>query len=184
MLVSIVNLSVLLILVVQFPGGDPQASSLNDANLTGSSILANGVQSSLRYSENRPSALPPLCHLDVEVMKSLPLEIISEMNDFYNGKLCDYLEKLKRNNSTADPALPTELIPRIDETALLSNNQAGSNIDQNMNPGDSEPLELHPGGRSLSRKLLPSASTLLTTPTKSKVSQFQSRSPFVHTYLV
>ncbi|KAJ0965472.1 hypothetical protein J5N97_026610 [Dioscorea zingiberensis] len=156
--------------VVLLPGGDPQESSQDDANETDSSNLAEGFHHGFRHSEHRPSSLPPLCQLDVEVIKSLPLEILSEMNDFYNGKLCDYLEKQKGKNSATEPSLSTESIPRVDETVSSSNNnRVGSGIDQNVTPRETDSAELHSGGRSLIRKIVSSASTLLDTPSKSKV---------------
>ncbi|KAK8925940.1 DNA repair protein REV1 [Platanthera zijinensis] len=38
-------------------------------------------------------ALPPVCLLDMSVIKDLPVDIISEMNDAYNGKLYDLMRK-------------------------------------------------------------------------------------------
>ena len=40
--------------------------------------------------------LPPLSELDLEVLKNLPPEIISEMNDMYKGELRGYLDMISR----------------------------------------------------------------------------------------
>lgn len=44
---------------------------------------------------NRSSDVPPLSELDLEVLESLPPEILSEMNDLYGGKLKGFLLKRK-----------------------------------------------------------------------------------------
>ncbi|KAG7977082.1 hypothetical protein I3843_05G013000 [Carya illinoinensis] len=44
---------------------------------------------------NQVSEPPPLCHLDKEVLESLPPEIFSELNDIYSGKLIDLITKSK-----------------------------------------------------------------------------------------
>ena len=38
---------------------------------------------------------PPLCHLDFEVVKDLPPELFSELNEIYGGKLNDFVTKGK-----------------------------------------------------------------------------------------
>ncbi|KAK1300739.1 DNA repair protein REV1 [Acorus calamus] len=47
--------------------------------------------SGVRITEE-PTILPPICNIDVEVLKSLPPEIISEINDMYSGRLTEFLE--------------------------------------------------------------------------------------------
>lgn len=37
------------------------------------------------------SGLPPLCHLDIGVIESLPPELLSELNEIYCGKLVDLI---------------------------------------------------------------------------------------------
>ncbi|XP_024966568.1 DNA repair protein REV1 isoform X4 [Cynara cardunculus var. scolymus] len=44
---------------------------------------------------NRSSDVPPLSELDLEVLESLPPEILSEMNDLYGGKLKGFILKRK-----------------------------------------------------------------------------------------
>lgn len=49
------------------------------------------------------SALPPLSHLDVEVIESLPPELFSELNAMYGGKLVDFMagRRVKNEHSTS-----------------------------------------------------------------------------------
>ncbi|KAF8687427.1 hypothetical protein HU200_043119 [Digitaria exilis] len=55
--------------------------------------------------------LPPLSQLDLEVLKNLPPEIMSEMNDMYNGELQGLLDALNNDKgkeiSSKSLALPT-----------------------------------------------------------------------------
>ncbi|KAK7253198.1 hypothetical protein RIF29_37721 [Crotalaria pallida] len=44
---------------------------------------------------------PALCHLDVEVIKNLPPEVFSELNEIYGGKLVDFVAKGKGTNESA-----------------------------------------------------------------------------------
>ncbi|XP_028797962.1 DNA repair protein REV1 [Neltuma alba] len=48
-----------------------------------------------QVSSGQISTPPPLCHLDAEVVKSLPPEVFSELNEIYGGKLVDFLVKGK-----------------------------------------------------------------------------------------
>lgn len=43
--------------------------------------------------ENQFSFLPPISHLDINVIKSLPPEIIAEMNEIYHGRLSEFIKK-------------------------------------------------------------------------------------------
>ena len=59
------------------------ASHSSKGNLTiGRSTRVNAVE------------LPPLSELDLEVLKNLPPEIISEMNDMYKGELRGFLDMI------------------------------------------------------------------------------------------
>ena len=42
-------------------------------------------------SETQISNLPPIRELDINVIKSLPPEILTEMNDMYHGKLSELI---------------------------------------------------------------------------------------------
>ncbi|XP_021827326.1 DNA repair protein REV1 isoform X2 [Prunus avium] len=50
---------------------------------------------------NQVSAPPPLCHLDLGVIESLPPEIFTELNGIYGGVLVDFVAKNKRENTSA-----------------------------------------------------------------------------------
>ena len=56
------------------------ASHSSKVNLTGG-----------RSTRVHAAELPPLSELDLEVLKNLPPEIISEMNDMYKGELHGFL---------------------------------------------------------------------------------------------
>ncbi|CAL9022473.1 unnamed protein product [Prunus brigantina] len=58
-------------------------------------------QSSGEPTLNQVSAPPPLCHLDLGVIESLPPEIFTELNGIYGGVLVDFVAKNKRENSSA-----------------------------------------------------------------------------------
>ncbi|KAK1276508.1 DNA repair protein REV1 [Acorus gramineus] len=58
----------------------------------GSSFQPHINQPSGARITEEPTILPPICSIDVEVLKSLPPEIISEINDMYSGRLTEFLE--------------------------------------------------------------------------------------------
>ena len=51
-------------------------------------------------STNPISTPPPLCNLDVEVIRNLPPEVFSELNEIYGGKLIDYIANSKKAFTT------------------------------------------------------------------------------------
>ncbi|KAJ9561161.1 hypothetical protein OSB04_006321 [Centaurea solstitialis] len=60
------------------------------------SISNSSVSANLSNREaSRSSDVPPLSELDLEVLESLPPEILSEMNDLYGGKLKGFIVKRK-----------------------------------------------------------------------------------------
>uniref|UniRef100_A0A0D3GK68 DNA repair protein REV1 n=1 Tax=Oryza barthii TaxID=65489 RepID=A0A0D3GK68_9ORYZ len=94
------------------------------------SIRPSGIGGTSRSSEVNPPSdrstrvgveLPPLSELDLEVLKNLPPEIISEMNDMYKGELHGFLgitsgDKAKESNtkSLVFPAVDQNLVPVLD----------------------------------------------------------------------
>ncbi|BFG41961.1 hypothetical protein CerSpe_282340 [Prunus speciosa] len=58
-------------------------------------------QSSGEPTLNQVSAPPPLCHLDLGVIESLPPEIFTELNGIYGGVLVDFVAKNKQENTSA-----------------------------------------------------------------------------------
>ncbi|KAL6213330.1 hypothetical protein ACLB2K_012777 [Fragaria x ananassa] len=56
-------------------------------------------RSSGETSANQVSAPPPLCHLDLGVIESLPPEIFTELNRIYAGKLVDFVANNKQELS-------------------------------------------------------------------------------------
>lgn len=72
-------------------GGSNQLSSDSAANLTN---MEMGPSTGEAYS-NQSLEPPPLCHLDMEVIESLPPEILSELNEAYGGKLVTLIPESK-----------------------------------------------------------------------------------------
>ena len=79
------------------------------------SIAATSHSSELNLRSDRSSGchnveLPPLSQLDLEVLKNLPPEIMSEMNDMYKGELQGLLDTLNsdkgKESSSKSLALP------------------------------------------------------------------------------
>jgi len=64
-------------------------------DLRGSSVQKDNNIQDNQASADRISTPPPLCHLDVEVIRNLPPEVFSELNEIYGGKLVDYITKGK-----------------------------------------------------------------------------------------
>lgn len=62
-------------------------------NSVGPSIEIDNNTSNGEAFLNQVPEPPPLCHLDKEVLESLPPEIFSELNDIYSGKLVDLITK-------------------------------------------------------------------------------------------
>ncbi|TVU08622.1 hypothetical protein EJB05_42031, partial [Eragrostis curvula] len=92
------------------------ASKLRDFRRSGPpSIGAASHSSELNPRGDRSAGvhnaeLPPLSQLDPEVLKNLPPEIISEMNDMYKGELHGFLDTLNndkgKDNGSKSLALP------------------------------------------------------------------------------
>ncbi|XP_010538632.1 PREDICTED: DNA repair protein REV1 isoform X2 [Tarenaya hassleriana] len=62
-----------------------------------SSIQTSEIHS---FSENQASSVPPLCHLDMEVLESLPSEVVAELDQTYGGKLVGLIEKRRGKGKT------------------------------------------------------------------------------------
>jgi len=92
------------------------ATVLQDLRRSGPlSIAATSHSSELNLRSDRSSGchnveLPPLSQLDLEVLKNLPPEIMSEMNDMYKGELQGLLDTLNsdkgKESSSKSLALP------------------------------------------------------------------------------
>lgn len=51
------------------------------------------------------SNIPPLCHLDMGVVESLPSELLSELNEIYGGKLAGLIGKSKGKGENSTGSL-------------------------------------------------------------------------------
>lgn len=58
-------------------------------------ITWSSVETGAGLSSSEISTLPPLHDLDMTVIKSLPPEVFSEINDMYDGKLFDFVSENK-----------------------------------------------------------------------------------------
>ncbi|KAG2375417.1 DNA repair protein [Vigna angularis] len=47
------------------------------------------------------STPPPLCNLDIEVIRNLPPDVFSELNEIYRGKLVDYIANWKNTSESS-----------------------------------------------------------------------------------
>ncbi|CAJ2651067.1 unnamed protein product [Trifolium pratense] len=88
-------------------------------DLRGSSVqMDNNIQNN-QSSADRISTPPPLCHLDVEVIRNLPTEVFSELNEIYGGKLVAYITKGKSisesSSSLQNSLLEKEAINKEEE---------------------------------------------------------------------
>ncbi|KQK17302.1 DNA repair protein REV1 isoform X2 [Brachypodium distachyon] len=78
-----------------------RASGSSRPSFTGVASHSSKVNvTSNRSTRVPPVELPPLSELDLEVLKNLPPEIMSEMNDMYKGKLHGLLDMTSRDEET------------------------------------------------------------------------------------
>ena len=84
-------------------GGDSGVLSGNDQ--AGDSIHRTNNTSNGEGSSNQISTVPPLCHLDMGVVESLPSEVVSELNEIYGGKLVDLIAKRKGQGEDSTSSL-------------------------------------------------------------------------------
>ncbi|KAK7308786.1 hypothetical protein RJT34_05017 [Clitoria ternatea] len=72
-------------------------------DLQGSSVQMDNKIPNNQSSLNSISTPPPLCNLDVEVIRNLPPEVFSELNEIYGGKLIDYIADRKDTSESSSP---------------------------------------------------------------------------------
>ncbi|KAH1164534.1 hypothetical protein AAZX31_01G228900 [Glycine max] len=73
-------------------------------DLPGSSVEMDNKIPNNQASTNPISTPPPLCNLDVEVIRNLPPEVFSELNEIYGGKLIDYIANSKSTSENSSPS--------------------------------------------------------------------------------
>lgn len=73
-------------------------------DLPGSSVEMDNKIPNNQASTNPISTPPPLCNLDVEVIRNLPPEVFSELNEIYGGKLIDYIANSKSTSKNSSPS--------------------------------------------------------------------------------
>ncbi|CAJ1924447.1 unnamed protein product [Sphenostylis stenocarpa] len=97
------------------------------------------------------STPPPLCKLDMEVIRNLPPDVFSELNEIYGGKLIDYIANRTNTSESSSPSgnssLEQEAINNeeelpysepIPQNNLLSTNKAKQYVSDN-NEGEAVP---------------------------------------------
>ncbi|KAK8568205.1 hypothetical protein V6N13_106139 [Hibiscus sabdariffa] len=73
---------------------DVNSSLLHNASVENSVHGTNNASNGGGCSKQN-SSIPPLGHLDMGVVESLPLELLSELNEIYGGKLVEMITKRK-----------------------------------------------------------------------------------------
>ncbi|OMO63318.1 DNA-repair protein, UmuC-like protein [Corchorus olitorius] len=71
------------------------SSDVLDTDQVGDSVHRTNSTSIGEGCSNQISTVPPLCHLDMGVVESLPSDLLSELNEIYGGKLVDLIAKSK-----------------------------------------------------------------------------------------
>jgi DNA repair protein REV1 len=89
------------------------------ANSVGLSIEMDSNMSDSEACQNQVSELPPLCHLDMGVLESLPPELFSELNEIYGGKLVDLIAKNKGKSVSISSSLSTHSHVRVEGEFLF-----------------------------------------------------------------
>ncbi|CAA7014851.1 unnamed protein product [Microthlaspi erraticum] len=69
-------------------------------------LESNSAEPSVQSGDTN-SSLPPMCHLDMEVLENLPRELLSELDGTYGGKLFELIEK-KRGKRKINSDSPYE----------------------------------------------------------------------------
>lgn len=145
---------------------DCQQCCINE-NLS-SGGTAHIKQSSAGSHENRTMMLPALCHLDTEVIKNLPPEIFSEMNDMYNGKLFDFMKKYTDEEGKMNANAFETPLEGNEMTLSSGYKKKGSAADGNMTSGETARLKPFPDTKNKGKRPLCS----LDLPFQSEVSLF------------
>jgi len=91
-------------LVVSLSSGHDKHSRDNTpspacVNLPESSVEIDNKIPTSEASTDPISTPPPLCNLDIEVIRNLPSDVFSELNEIYRGKLVDYIIANSKNTS-------------------------------------------------------------------------------------
>lgn len=140
-----------------------------------SEALAAGpshINASTRSHENRIPMLPPLVELDADVIKNLPPEIYSEMNDMYNGKLHDFMKAYEEKDGKTNKNLSIICPPEVKDNILPSGYiKIHCNKEANMTSGETGVMEPFPVTREKGKQPLSAAAlSTLILPTQSEAS--------------
>ncbi|WVZ12425.1 hypothetical protein V8G54_016955 [Vigna mungo] len=89
-----------------YPIGNDKHSMDNTSSLACVNLLESSVEMDNKIPANEASTdpistPPPLCDLDIEVIRNLPPDVFSELNEIYRGKLVDYIANWKNTSESS-----------------------------------------------------------------------------------
>ncbi|XP_014520837.1 DNA repair protein REV1 isoform X1 [Vigna radiata var. radiata] len=132
-----------------YPIGNDKHSRDNTSSLACVNLLESSVEMDNKIPANEASTdpistPPPLCNLDIEVIRNLPPDVFSELNEIYRGKLVDYIANWKNTSESSSlsgnsfceqKAINNEEEPSYSEPIpqgnLLSKNKAKQYVSSN-----------------------------------------------------
>ncbi|XP_052725582.1 DNA repair protein REV1 isoform X3 [Vigna angularis] len=89
-----------------YPIGNDKHSRDNTSSPAFVNLLESSVEMDNKIPANEASIYPistppPLCNLDIEVIRNLPPDVFSELNEIYRGKLVDYIANWKNTSESS-----------------------------------------------------------------------------------
>ncbi|XP_029130864.1 DNA repair protein REV1 isoform X2 [Cajanus cajan] len=121
-------------------------------DLQGSSVVMDNKIPNNQASTDPIPTPPPLCNLDVEVIRNLPPEVFSELNEIYRGKLIDYIANRNNKSESSSPSgnsFSEQAINKEEELSysepIPQNNQLSKNKAKQFeaDTGEGEALDTH-----------------------------------------
>ncbi|OMO73962.1 DNA-repair protein, UmuC-like protein, partial [Corchorus capsularis] len=100
------------------------SSDVLDTDQVGDSVHRTNSTSIGEGCSNQSSTVPPLCHLDMGVVESLPSDLLSELNEIYGGKLVDLIAKSKGQGEDSSSSLCI-LPPKLARDQAESSHNSG-----------------------------------------------------------
>ncbi|KAJ8769069.1 hypothetical protein K2173_024065 [Erythroxylum novogranatense] len=118
------------------------------ADQAGSSVGRNNNLSGGEASSSNASAPPPLSHLDVGVLQSLPSEVFSELNDIYGGKLVDFIAQRKGHSENCINSSPVASHVRDDGGGLHASDMSrlSSGLGEKNTGDEAQPVAVSEAG--------------------------------------
>ncbi|XP_027361078.1 DNA repair protein REV1 isoform X4 [Abrus precatorius] len=122
----------------KYPMGHDQPNTNGTSGCGGRDLPVSSVQRDNKISNNQasinPISTPPLCNLDVDVIRNLPPEVFSELNEIYGGRLIDYVANGKGMSESSSPSGNSFLEQENKEEELLYSESITKNklLSENM----------------------------------------------------